>query len=165
MAGLMQRLGQREEAARARVERLREEAARVAGELAAAEEELRRLAITRETIEEVLAGGEAVEADAVVPGAAGSLAGALVVPYRSDESQVAELPVSYRDVLEILARNDEPQGAGQVAAAVGLGSSKAKSEGMRSKLNRLAGRGWITKTDSGAFTLDPAVRLLVSGSI
>lgn len=46
MVGLMQRIDRREQAARARVERLREEAARVAGELAEAEEELRRLAIT-----------------------------------------------------------------------------------------------------------------------
>jgi hypothetical protein len=51
VAGLLER----GEAARRRVKELRHQAARVAGQLAEAEEALNRLVVTRETIEEVLA--------------------------------------------------------------------------------------------------------------
>ncbi|MBV9024250.1 MAG: hypothetical protein JO362_10765 [Streptomycetaceae bacterium] len=55
MAGLLERLEQREEAARRRVEKLREQAARIAEQLADAEDALNRLVITRATVDEVLA--------------------------------------------------------------------------------------------------------------
>jgi hypothetical protein len=164
VAGLLERLEQREEAARRRVEGLREQAARIAEQLADAEEALNRLVITRETVDEVLAEPELESAAAAVAVTA-SPAGVGPVPHRTAETAVAELPVSYRDVMEVLARVDEPLRAKDVAAAVGMGESSVKAEGMRSKLNRLADRGWIIKTDAGGFTLDPVTRALVVGAM
>jgi hypothetical protein len=164
VAGLLERLEQREEAARRRVEELREQATRIAEQLADAEDALNRLVITRATVDEVLAEPEreSVAAAGAVPA---SLAGVGPVPHRTAETAVEELPVSYRDVMEVLARVDEPLRAKDVAAAVGMGESAVKAENMRSKLNRLADRGWIIKTDADSFTLDPATRALVTGAI
>src|SRR6266702_4731571 len=69
----------REEAARVRVEELRAEMAALAGRLAAEEELLSRLQITRQTVIEVLAGGDLPgEGDegAVVAGVGGGVAAA-----------------------------------------------------------------------------------------
>ena len=47
-----------------------------------------------------------------------------------------------------------PLRAGQIAAAAGLGTDKAKVEGLRSKLKRLAERGWLAEdAGPGLFTL------------
>src|SRR5262245_8301365 len=102
VAGLLERLEQREEAARRRVEELREQAAGIAERLADAEEALNRLVITRETVDEVLAEPEreSVVAAVAVPA---SLAGVGSVPHRTAGTAVEELPVSCRDVMEVLA--------------------------------------------------------------
>src|SRR6266545_3442280 len=80
MGSLLGRLEAREEAARVRVEELRAEMAALAGRLAAEEELLSRLQITRQTVIEVLAGGDLPgEGDegAVVAGVGGGVASAL----------------------------------------------------------------------------------------
>lgn len=79
MGSLLGRLEAREEAARVRVEELRAEMAALAGRLAAEEELLSRLQITRQTVIEVLAGGDLPgEGDegAVVAGVGGGVAAA-----------------------------------------------------------------------------------------
>ncbi len=58
------------------------------------------------------------------------------------------LPEAYRDLLEVLGDAGRPLRAGQIAAAAGLRTDKAKVEGLRSKLKRLAGRGWLAE-DAG----------------
>jgi hypothetical protein len=58
MGSLLERLEARAAAARTRVEALRAEMDRLAGQVAAEEELLRRLEITKETVIEVLAGGD-----------------------------------------------------------------------------------------------------------
>jgi hypothetical protein len=57
MESVLDRLEEYEARARVVVERLRQEAERVAGELASADESLSRLVITRETVLEVLGAG------------------------------------------------------------------------------------------------------------
>ncbi|MFF0227700.1 hypothetical protein [Streptomyces sp. NPDC004629] len=74
----------------------------------------------------------------------------------------AVLPRAYQDILEVFA--DHRAGmlpAGRVSAAVGLGSDKSKIEGLRSKLNKLAERGWLDLEGPGMFVLP----LRVAGSV
>ena len=44
-------------------------------------------------------------------------------------------------------------GPGSIAAAAGLSTDKSKIEGLRSKLKRLAERGWLAEDGPGLFTL------------
>jgi len=63
------------------------------------------------------------------------------------------LPPSCQDLLEVLADAGRPLRAGNIAAAAGLSTDKSKIEGLRSKLKRLAERGWLTEDGPGLFTL------------
>ena len=63
------------------------------------------------------------------------------------------LPPSCRDLLEVLADAGRPLRAGGIAAAAGLSTGKSKIEGLRSKLKRLAERGWLAEDGPGLFTL------------
>jgi len=111
MGSLLERLEAREQAARTRVEALRAEMDRLAEHLAAEQERLRRLEITKETVIEVLAGGDDDgEVGVVVDPEAGVGAAALG----------AAGPVAYRDVVEVLA-DAGPLRARQVCQAVGTG--------------------------------------------
>jgi hypothetical protein len=75
-----------------------------------------------------------------------------VPPWRAG-LEASVLPEAYRDLLEVLEDAGRPLRAGQIAAAAGLGTGKAKVEGLRSKLKRLAGRGWLAEAGPGLFTL------------
>jgi hypothetical protein len=173
MASLLERLETREAAARARVEGLRAEMDRLAGQLAAQQELLERLQITRQTVIEVLAGDDLGEdglvADATphggvdggvgaAPGAtpaSGTLAGTgLQVPVfgQDGDADGRTLPVAYRDVVEVLADAGMPLRAMQVCQALGLGGEPRHREGMRSKLKRLVRRGWLVEVAPGQFT-------------
>ena len=124
---------------------------------AQAEERLSRLVITRETVDEVLngSGPEAPAATVMPDGVAGHLppVGVLAVPPWRAGLEASVLPEAYRDLLEVLEDAGRPLRAGQIAAAAGLGTDKAKVEGLRSKLKRLAGRGWLAEAGPGLFTL------------
>jgi hypothetical protein len=63
------------------------------------------------------------------------------------------LPPSCRDLLEVLADAGRPLRAGSIAAAAGLSTDKSKIEGLRSKLKRLAERGWLAEDGPGLFIL------------
>jgi hypothetical protein len=160
MGSLIEELQRREAAARQEVDELRGEIARLNDRLARAEERLSRLEITRETVTEIL-GGAGADQPAVVAGAAsaGSLAAGgrpigvvTVPPWRPGLAQ-SVLPPSYQDLLEVLADAGRPLRAGNIAAAAGLSTDKSKIEGLRSKLKRLAERGWLTEDGPGLFTL------------
>jgi hypothetical protein len=165
MGSLIDELHRREAAARAEAEELRGQIAQLAERLAGVEERLSRLVITRETVEEVLDGSGAEAAPvAVMPdGAAASRSGHLaavgvpaVPPWRADLA-VSALPEAYRDLLEVLEDADRPLRAGQIAAAAGLSADKAKVEGVRAKLKRLAGRGWLAEgARTRAYATSPA---------
>ena len=163
MGSLIDELLRREAVARAEAEELRGRIAELAERLAQAEERLSRLVITRETVEEVL-DSAATEIAAVSP-AAGQLAGtALAGPGRSPVIgvmavppwraglEVSVLPQGYRDLLEVAEDAGRPLRAGQIAAAAGLSTDRGKVETLRSKLKRLAERGWLAE-EAGVFAL------------
>jgi septum formation inhibitor-activating ATPase MinD len=122
MGSLLERLEQREQAARGRVEALRAEMERLAEHLAAEEQLLSRLQITRQTVIEVLAGDELPTEDGVVSdpeagaGAASSRVG-VQVPVVGRDGDGRRLPVAYRDVVEVLAAAGVPLRARQVCQA------------------------------------------------
>lgn len=140
---------------RARVEALREQAARVAAELCGAELALEHVAITRATLALAGAGGPAPGLGAQstdMPGLRGVPEPSLVPVWRRDLTQ-AHLPAGYRQLWRAVADAPGPVRAQQLAAGLGLEVTAAKVEGLRSKLKRLVARGWITEPAPGAFAL------------
>jgi len=160
MGSLIEELKRREEAARAEADRLRSRIEELAEELARVEEQASRLAIAREEVARVLEEPAAAEPPAgLVGGAAGkprrpaSPVGAVTVPPWQEGLEASVLPRSYQDLLEVAADAGHPLRAGEFAAAAGLGTGKAKVEGVRSKLKLLAARGWLAGVPGGLFTL------------
>lgn len=152
MSSWIVELERREAAARDRVDSLRGQIAELTERLAAEENVVSRLEITRETMTDLLAeSGEADGPQPRVEAGSGSPIGVVTVPVWRPGLDADVLPVAYRDVLEVLADADRPLRAGQVATALGLGEGAAKVEGLRSKLKRLAGRGWLTEQMPGLF--------------
>ena len=137
---------------RARVEALREQAARVAGELCEAELALEHVAITRVTLAAALAGHGGHGAVGEDAGPAGrDVSGPATVPvWRAGLTQ-AHLPVGYRDLVRMIVDAPGPVRAKDLALGLGLEVTVAKVEGLRSKLKRLVERGWITEPAPGAF--------------
>ena len=56
-------------------------------------------------------------------------------------------------VVEVLADAGRPMRAGSIAAAAGLSADRSKVGGLRSRLKRLAERGWLAEDGPGLFTL------------
>jgi len=139
---------------RARVEALREQAARVAVELGGAELALEHVAITRATLALVAAGGPAQGQGAQSADARGRGVSepSLVPAWRRDLTE-AHLPAGYRDLWRAVAGAPGPVRAQQLAAALGLEVTAAKVEALRSRLKRLVARGWIAEPAPGAFAL------------
>lgn len=169
MASMLGLLEARETIARERVEDLREEAARAAAALEAAEIELDRRVIAREELVDALAASaeettvvteaEGGEVPAPVPA---SVPGAVVPPWREGLS-VSVLSLDNQRILNVLQDRPglEPVRAKDIAAALGIDNAvAAKVEGVRSKAKRLAERGWLLQDASGAFS---AGRRLVAG--
>lgn len=144
---------------RARVESLREQAVRVAAQLAEAELALEHVGITRATLAVALAG----PGDATVPSqgcestdmAVRDARGPSLVPVWRAGLTEAHLPPGYRELWRALGAAAGPARAQQLAAAVGLEVTAAKVEGLRSKLKRLVARGWITEPAPGVFAPVP----------
>ena len=152
MGSLIDELRCRESAARAEAEGLRGQIAQLAECLAGVKERLSRLVITRETVDEVLNGSGAGAPAAVMPDGAApsrsghlSAVGVLAVPPWRAGLEASALPQAYRDLLEVAADAGRPLRAAQIAAAAGLSTDKAQVEGLRSKLKRLAERGWLAE--------------------
>jgi hypothetical protein len=74
-----------------------------------------------------------------------SQAGVPAVPPGRPGPEASALPEAYRDLLEVAQDAGRPLRAAQIAAAAGLSTGKAKVETLRSKLKRLAKRGWLTE--------------------
>ncbi len=160
MGSLIDELQRREAAAREEAEELRGRIAQLAERLAGVEERLSRLVIARETVDEVLGGAgpdasPATMPEEMAPSRFGHLSpiGVLAVPAWRPGLEASALPEAYRDLLEVMEDAGCPLRAGQIAAAAGLSTDKAKVEGLRSKLKRLAGRGWLAEEPGGLFTL------------
>jgi hypothetical protein len=157
VGSLLEALQAREQAARTRVEALRAEMDRLAEQVAAEQELLGRLEITRQTVVEVLAGEELPGQDAAgINPDSQAAAGAVVprvggqVPVFGQDGDGRGLPVAYRDVVEVLA-DAGPLRAAQVCQAVGVGAEPRHREGMRIKLKRLVQRGWLVEATPGLF--------------
>jgi hypothetical protein len=124
---------------------------------------LSRLVIARETVEEVL-DSAATEIAPVSPAAGqpegpalpgpgrSPVAGVVTVPPWRAGLEVSVLPQDYRDLLEVAEDAGRPLRAGQIAAAAGLSTDRGKVETLRSKLKRLAERGWLAE-EAGLFAL------------
>ena len=159
MGSLIEELKRREAAARAEADRLRTRIEELSEDLARAEEQVSRLVIAREEVTRVLA-EPAAEPPAGQNGSPAGKAGpaspigAVTVPPRQEGLEASVLPQSYQDLLEVAADAGRPLRAGEFAAAAGLGTGKAKVEGLRSKLKLLAARGWLAGVPGGLFTLN-----------
>jgi chromosome segregation ATPase len=163
MGSLIDELQRREAAARAEAEELRRRIAELAEQLARAEERLSRLVIARETVEEVL-DSAATEMAPVSPAAEqregtalpgpgrSPVVGVVTVPPWRAGLEVSVLPQDYRDLLEVAEDAGRPLRAVQIAAAAGLSTDRGKVETLRSKLKRLAERGWLAE-EAGLFAL------------
>ena len=161
MASVLGMLEEREAAARVRVEGLREEVARLAEVLEAAEIELDRRVIAREELVEALA-VSAAESTAVTEGGAeretvsSPVPGSTVPPWR-EGLPVTVLALDYQRLLGVL---EEGRAAGrgvrskarEIAVELGLETTPAKVEGVRSKARRLAERGWLMQESAGTFS-------------
>ncbi len=121
MGSLIDELHRREAAARAEAEELRGRIAELAGRLAGAEEQVSRLVITRETVEEVL--GAAVEVSPaagqpamLAPGPGRSpVIGVVTVPPWRAGLEVSVLAREYRDLVEVAEDAGRPLRAAQFA--------------------------------------------------
>jgi hypothetical protein len=160
MGSLIEELRRREAVARAEADRLRTRIEELSEDLARAEEQASRLVIAREEVaralEEPAAAAEPPAGQNGRPaGKAGpaSPIGAVTVPPWQEGSQASVLPQAYQDLLEVAADAGRPLRAAEFAAAAGLGTDRAKVEGLRSKLKLLAARGWLTGVPGGLFTL------------
>jgi hypothetical protein len=160
MGSLIDELQRREAAARAEAEQLRGQIAELAERLAGVEGQLSRLAIARDVVDEVLAGATTTEVSpapghpevTASPGAGRPPVTGLAVPPWRAGLEVSVLPQDYRDLLEVAEDAGRPLRAGQIAAAAGLPADRGKVETLRSKLKRLAARGWLAE-EAGLFAL------------
>jgi hypothetical protein len=159
MGSLIEELKRREAAARAEADRLRSRIEELSEDLARAEEQASRLAVAREEVTRVLA-EPAAEPPAGQDGSSAGKAGpaspvgaVTVPPWQEGLEAPVVLPQSYLDLLEVAADAGRPLRAGEFAAAAGLGTGRAKVEGLRSKLKLLAARGWLAGAPGGLFTL------------
>jgi hypothetical protein len=158
MGSLIEELRRREAAARAEADRLRARIDELTGELARAEEQVSRLAITREEVTRVLEEPPAADTarqDGSPGGKPGNAPriGAVAVPPWQEGTEPSVLPRAYQDLLEVAADAGRPLRAAEFATATGLSTAKAKVEGLRSKLKLLAARGWLARVPGGLFTL------------
>jgi hypothetical protein len=139
MGSVLDRLEEHEARARVVVERLREEAARVAGALAAADASLSRLVIARETVGEVLEAepDQDTEADGIVRGAAGR--------------GVGRDRALYERITRVFARAGGTLRPRQVCEALGMPTEARYVEAMRPKLARLVADGVLEQVGPGLF--------------
>ncbi|MFD7440119.1 hypothetical protein [Streptomyces sp. NPDC059909] len=162
VASVLGMLEERETAARVRVEGLQEEVARLVVVLEAAELELDRRVIAREELVEALA-VSAAETTAVTEAEAEqeTMPSTVPVPGSTVPSWRDGLPVTVLapDYQRILGVVEERRSAGmgplkakEIAVGLGLGTTPAKVEGVRSKARRLAERGWLLQETSGMFS-------------
>ncbi|MDH6139707.1 hypothetical protein P3T35_001707 [Kitasatospora sp. GP30] len=175
MASVVGLLEEREPAARERLEELREVADRVLAELAEAETAWHEWLIARQRVGEVLSGPRPGRAGEAGPGAGESSGsepatnapaevplpraarwGSIVPVWRPALSMDALAP-HYQRILATLteqASGGEPvMSCQEITAVLGLEPVPASVEGVRSKMKRLADRGWADEPTPGRFTL------------
>lgn len=158
MTSLLERLTRAETTALHRVDELR-------AALVEAEERLRRLAITRETLmtlpDEDRLDGDTDHSDeqdvAEEPPAPAGL------PDEDEAVEVEaapELPVlrGLRErAVALLATSDRPLRPRELVQAMGKPDTRSQAEGMRSRLRRLVDDGWLQRQEDGLYTIATGV--------
>ncbi|MEV0185164.1 hypothetical protein AB0I54_38670 [Streptomyces sp. NPDC050625] len=94
------------------------------------------------------------EREAVPAQPAGQVAGrtVLLVPQRERGMDEAVRPADHQRIMDVARRADTPVMIKQVCAELGMSTEPARSETLRSKLNRPAERAWLRKPADGKFT-------------
>jgi hypothetical protein len=130
MRELLEKIETRQQLVRETAKRLRDQIACLTEQLAAAEETLKRLETTRETILELTA------EDGTAP--------------------PEPLPPGYRQILALFEQTAEGLRAKEVCRALRLGTEARHTENTRAKLKRLVTRDILTEPEPGLFTLAKA---------
>lgn len=133
MPPILDLIAEREAAAKAAAEALREQITKLTDELALAETELAELAITRKTLLRLTG-----EAEATAP---------------IDETMER---VAYQQILAVFGTAAGAMRAKDVCLALGVGVTAKDTEGMRAKLKRLVARHILIEAQPGLFALAPA---------
>lgn len=156
----------------ARRAELAEQAEHLAKELAEVERELDRVSAAEQVVVQLLAEddvlgrplqpGQAVglvtsSLTPVASAAAASSPAAVsrLIAHRGQVSGPQHLPADYRALLEAVTAASGPMMCKDVCQAVGISVEPGQVEGTRAKLKRLAERGWLRKTPTGAFAALP----------
>ncbi|MEV4285806.1 hypothetical protein AB0K40_09905 [Nonomuraea bangladeshensis] len=142
-----------------------EKAAQLREQLAAAEEELRRLSITRETLLALAAQDDEHDNEPAAEARPGDPArGHEDEPDEPDSPEapieVASLPVLRgvrRQAVALLATAQRPMRVRDVVVALGEPDERGKVESMRSRLLRLAADGWLVRCEGGTYALASGV--------
>lgn len=130
MKELLEKIETRQQLVRETAEQLRNQIDGLTEQLAAAEETLKRLETTRETILE---------------------------PAAEDGNPPPEpVPAGYHEILALFEQTGEGLRAKQVCQALGLGTEARHTESIRAKLKRLVAREIRTEPEPGMFTLAKA---------
>lgn len=139
----------------ARKAELEVQATKLSQQLQEVRDELEELSVA-ERVARRLAEQVAVEAERekTPPRAAGQVAGrvVLLVPQRERGMDETVLPEDYQRIMDVVRRADAPVMVKQICGELGVSTEPARAEAMRSKLNRLAERGWLRKLADGKFT-------------
>lgn len=156
---LVAALQAREDEVRASAAGVRAQLEGLTAELAAVEEQLVRLRITRETVEEVLSSpvgpavppGVVLDMEAAVLPQLTELVPVLMAAEAAGDTMVTSEP--YRRILIVFAEESGPLRCKDVCVGVGLGTEANHTEGMRGKLKKLVGRGILAEVEPGLFAL------------
>jgi hypothetical protein len=138
----------------ARRAELESQAEKLSEQLQEVRDELEELAVAervaRRLVEQLHA---ETERETTPTQAAGQVAGraVLLVPQRERGMDEVVLPEDYQRIMDVVRRADTPVMVKQVCGELGMSTEPARSEAMRSKLNRLAERGWLRKLADGKF--------------
>ncbi|ODA69495.1 hypothetical protein APS67_006364 [Streptomyces sp. AVP053U2] len=133
--------------------RMSEQIAGLSEEVSRAEEQLVRLQIARETVEEVLAAPSSpVPGVVVAGGAADGVAVALVKA--EAELDVTVMSPEYREIIALFATSGAAMRCKEVCRHLGLGTEPRHVEGMHSKLKRLVERGILAEPSSGLLKVE-----------
>jgi hypothetical protein len=136
---LLQRLEEREATAREHVERLRAQITSLTAQLAAEEDTLSRLAITRQTVLAVLGDDDTPSTGVTAPPVA--------PPGAADDA----VPEASQQVLDVFAAAGQPLRVKDVCQAIGAGTDTRQVERLRARLKRLVGRGLLSEPQPGLF--------------
>ncbi|WP_371658304.1 hypothetical protein [Streptomyces sp. NBC_00280] len=148
MPSVLGMLEAREKKVREEVARLREEADRVQAALVAAEGVLVKLAAARETVAEVL--GEQAGQGGVLPR---SVVAGSTVPHWGENAVAQVLAPEYQQILRVLAALEAAGGmrVKQILAGLRWEATPTRVEGVRSRVKRLAARGWAAEVAPNVF--------------